>query len=155
MLSGIGRRGNQGARIAVEVDLPGVGRTFRIATRLPFPTDAQARQVLAAPASNATIRCGAVEAPRAGYYASSGAVLAWFAVRAVAARSDIFCMALPSRFEGYFRFLVAHPPTHRLPDLGLLKAHTRNRAARSSCGPPTARYAARELQLFRRDDDAE
>jgi len=70
-------------------------------------------------------------APRGGMYISSGATLGVVqrSARAASPDPDIFAMALPTRFEGYFpgysKWLHEHPD---FLSWAVLKAHTRNRA---------------------------
>ena len=133
MLSGIGDAAQlRGHSIAVKVDLPGVGRNLQ--DRYEVAVTHRMRrswQVLA----GARFERGdplwqGWNDSRAGMYASSGAAMALI-LRSDFALSepDIFCMALPARFEGYacgFSELI-----RRHTDVltwAVLKAHTRNRA---------------------------
>jgi choline dehydrogenase len=131
MLSGIGpteqlrRHG-----IAVRVDLPGVGRnlqdryevavTYRM--REPWKILDGARFERGDPVWQRWHQ------EREGLYASNGAALAF--VRRSAAElpePDIFCMALPTLFEGYFRGFSAN--LRQMQDRlswAVLKAHTHN-----------------------------
>ena len=69
--------------------------------------------------------------PRRGMYISSGATIGVVqrSARAASPDPDVFAMALPTRFEGYFpgysKWLHEHP---NFLSWAVLKAHTRNRA---------------------------
>ena len=69
--------------------------------------------------------------PRGGMYISSGATIGVVqrSARAASPDPDVFAMALPTRFEGYFpgysKWLREHPD---FLSWAVLKAHTRNRA---------------------------
>ncbi len=134
MLSGIGPAAElQRHGIAVRVDLAGVGRNLQdryevaVTHALPRPWEGLrgakfARDDPVWRAWNAS--------PREGMYISSGATIG--VVRRSSPQSqapDIFAMALPTRFEGYFpgysKWLHEHPD---FLSWAVLKAHTRNRA---------------------------
>jgi len=134
MLSGVGPAAQlQRHGIAVRVDLAGVGRNlqdrYEVAVTHPLPRPWEglrgarfARDDPVWREWNAT--------PRSGMYVSSGAAIG--VVRRSSPRADdpdLFAMALPTRFEGYFpgysRWLREHPD---FLSWAVLKAHTRNRA---------------------------
>ena len=68
--------------------------------------------------------------PNAGMYGSSGAAMALIHRSTTAAHEpDLFCMALPTRFEGYSHgFSQVIHDHHDYLTWAVLKAHTRNRA---------------------------
>ena len=69
-------------------------------------------------------------AQREGLYASNGAAIG-FVYRSAASlpEPDVFCMALPTRFEGYFQDFSRYLQTyHDRLTWAVLKAHTHNRA---------------------------
>jgi choline dehydrogenase-like flavoprotein len=134
MLSGVGPT-DELRRHGIEprVDLPGVGRNlqdrYEVAVTHPLPRPWEGLR-------GALFRRGDdvwqewSGTPREGMYTSSGATVALaqrFGPRA--ADPDIFAMALPTRFEGYFpgysKWLREHPD---YLSWAVLKAHTRNRA---------------------------
>jgi choline dehydrogenase-like flavoprotein len=133
MLSGIGPAAHLREHgIPVRVDLPGVGRnlqdryeaavTYRM--RQPWKILTGARFERGDPVWQRW------HEERDGLYASNGAALAFVRRSADAvAEPDIFCMALPTLFEGYFRGFSANLPKYqdRLT-WAVLKAHTRNSA---------------------------
>jgi choline dehydrogenase len=161
MLSGIGPAAEISAHgIAVEVDLPGVGRNlqdrYEVAVthrmRRPWQVLTGARFERDDPL------WGRWSAARAGMYASSGAVLG------VVRRSgpslpdpDIFCMALPSRFEGYFSGFSELIRRHTdYLTWAVLKAHTRNRAGSVKLRSADPRDTPLvNFNYFDEDDDAE
>ena len=133
MLSGIGPAAHLRAHgIAVRVDLPGVGRNlqdrYEVAVthrmRQPWRVLEGARYERGDPLWQ---RWNAL---RAGMYSSSGAAIA-FVHRSQPGlpEPDIFCMALPVRFEGYspgFSQLIRQHSD--CLTWAVLKAHTLNRA---------------------------
>lgn len=133
MLSGIGPAAHLRAHgIAVKVDLPGVGRNLQ--DRYEVAVTYRARRpwrIL----DGATFERGDAlwrrwNEGRGGLYASNGTAMA-FVRRSDPGLSepDIFCMALPTRFEGYFRHFSAHlQKDHDILTWAVLKAHTLNRA---------------------------
>jgi choline dehydrogenase-like flavoprotein len=147
MLSGIGPAAQLREHgIPVRVDLPGVGRnlqdryevavTYRM--RQPWKILAGARFERGDPVWQRW------HEERDGLYASNGAALA-FVRRSAAAlpEPDVFCMALPTLFEGYFRGFSANLRKYqdRLT-WAVLKAHTHNAAgavtlqSADPCEPP-------------------
>jgi choline dehydrogenase len=133
MLSGIGPAAElQRHGIAVRVDLPGVGRNLQdryevaVTYRMSKPW-----QIL----EGARFERGDPvwhrwNSEREGLYASNGAALA-FVRRSHPhlPEPDIFCMSLPTRFEGYFRGFSRYirDSADRLT-WAVLKGHTSNRA---------------------------
>ena len=135
MLSGVGPA-DELRRHGIEprVDLPGVGRNlqdrYEVAVTHPLlqPWDGL---------RGASFRRGDDvwrewdAKPRGGMYISSGATIGVVqrSARAASPDPDIFAMALPTRFEGYFpgysKWLHEHPD---FLSWAVLKAHTRNRA---------------------------
>jgi choline dehydrogenase len=133
MLSGIGAAAHLGEyRIPVRVDLPGVGRNlqdrYEVAVTHRMSRPWQLRK--GARFDRGDPMWKRWSALREGLYASNGAALA-FVRRSepTLPEPDIFCMALPARFEGYFpgfsRWIRDYDD--RLT-WAVLKAHTRNRA---------------------------
>lgn len=133
MLSGIGPLAELSAKgIPLKVDLPGVGRNlqdrYEVAIthrmRRPWPVLDGARFERGDPLWERW------NASRAGMYASSGAAIALIRRSDTALpEPDIFCMALPARFEGYasgFSKMI-RAQTDCLT-WAVLKAHTINRA---------------------------
>jgi choline dehydrogenase len=133
MLSGIGPAAHlQKHGIPVRVDLPGVGRNlqdrYEVAVthrmRLPWRILEGARFERGDPVWQRW------HERREGLYASNGAAIA-FVYRSAASlpEPDVFCMALPTRFEGYFQDFSRYLQTYndRLT-WAVLKAHTHNRA---------------------------
>lgn len=132
MLSGIGPPEQLRAHaISLSVDLPGVGRNLQdryevgITHRLRQPW----RMLAGARYERGDPLWQRWNDMRSGMYASSGAALALIMRSASSApEPDVFCMALPARFEGYFN---GYSKLIREPDYltwAVLKAHTRNRA---------------------------
>lgn len=133
MLSGIGPVAELRAHgIPVKVDLAGVGRNlqdrYEVAVthrmRRPWEVLEGARFEPGDPLWRRWSES------RSGMYASSGAAIALI-LRSEEAlpEPDIFCMALPARFEGYvsgFSDLIRRHPDYLT--WAVLKAHTRNRA---------------------------
>jgi len=133
LLSGIGPAAELRAQgIAVKVDLPGVGRNLQdryevaVTHRMRKPW----RMLAGAGYQRGDPLWQRWSDARAGMYASSGAAMAIIhRSQAAAAEPDIFCMALPARFEGYQSGFSNQIRDH-LDYLtwAVLKAHTRNRA---------------------------
>jgi choline dehydrogenase-like flavoprotein len=133
MLSGIGPAAELRAHgIPVRVDLPGVGRNlqdrYEVAVthrmRRPWRVLDGARFERGDPLWQRWTE------QRAGMYASSGAAIALVrrSDRALP-EPDIFCMALPARFEGYYSGFSEQIRAHTdCLTWAVLKAHTRNRA---------------------------
>ncbi len=133
MLSGIGAADELRAHgIEVKVDLPGVGRNLQ--DRYEVAITHRMRRSWAVLEGARFERDDPLwkswNGSRAGMYASSGAAIAMVRRSDPALpEPDIFCMALPSRFEGYssgFSKLIREN-TDCLT-WAVLKAHTRNRA---------------------------
>jgi choline dehydrogenase-like flavoprotein len=130
MLSGIGPEAHLREHgIEVNVHLPGVGGNLQdryevaVTHRMRRPW-----QVLEGARFDPLWQRWAMQ--RDGLYASNGAAIA-FVDRSEPGlpEPDIFGMALPIRFEGYFRgFSGSLPRDHDYLTWALLKAHTRNRA---------------------------
>ncbi len=133
MLSGIGPAAHlRDFGIPVRVDLPGVGRNlqdrYEVAVthrmRRPWALLEGARFERGDPLWRRW------KDSQEGIYASNGAAMAF--VRRSAhhtAVPDIFCMALPVRFEGYFPgFSKLFRDHHDYLTWAVLKAHTHNRA---------------------------
>jgi choline dehydrogenase len=133
MLSGIGPAAHlRTLGIPVRVDLPGVGRNlqdrYEVAVthrmRSPWRLLEGARFERGDPVWR---RWSESEE---GMYASNGTAIA-FVRRSERSQAepDIFCMALPVRFEGYFPgFSQVIRASHDYLTWAVLKAHTRNRA---------------------------
>jgi choline dehydrogenase-like flavoprotein len=161
MLSGIGPAADLRAHgIAVRVDLPGVGRNlqdrYEVAVthrmRAPWQILGGARYERGDPLWRRW------NESRDGMYGSSGAALGLIRrSKGGLTEPDIFCMALPARFEGY-RNGFSNVIRDHLDYLtwAVLKAHTRNRA-----GSVTLRSAdPRDMPLvnfryFEEGDDKE
>jgi choline dehydrogenase len=134
MLSGIGPAAELRRHgIDVRVDLAGVGRNlqdrYEVAVTHPLPRPWEGlRGARFAKGDDAWQEWSGT--PRGGMYISSGATIG--VVRRSgpqAADPDIFAMALPTRFEGYFPGYSKW--LHESPEFlswAVLKAHTRNRA---------------------------
>ena len=133
MLSGIGPAAELRAHgIPVKVDLPGVGRNlqdrYEVAlthrVRRPWQVMHGARFERGDPLWRRW------NTARDGMYAASGAAVALIRRSApTVPEPDIFCMALPARFEGYFPGFSALIRDHTDSlTWAVLKAHTRNRA---------------------------
>ena len=136
MLSGVGPAAElQRHGIAVRVDLAGVGCNlqdrYEVAVTHPLPQPWEGLRGARFRRDDDVWREWDAR-PRGGMYISSGATIG------LAQRSgphapdpDIFAMALPTRFEGYFpgysKWLHEHPD---YLSWAVLKAHTRNRAGR-------------------------
>ena len=133
MLSGIGPSAElQRHAVPLRTELPGVGRNLQ--DRYEVAVTHRMRKPWQVLAGARFERGDALwqlwNASRGGMYASSGAALGL--IRKSDPRlpePDIFCMALPARFEGYFPGFSSLIRDHddRLT-WAVLKAHTRNRA---------------------------
>lgn len=133
MLSGIGPAAELRAHgIPVQVDLPGVGRNLQdryevaVTHRMQRPW----RALEGARFERGDPLWQRWNESRSGMYASSGAAIALVRRSApTVPEPDIFCMALPARFEGYARGFsnLIRQHTDRLT-WAVLKAHTINRA---------------------------
>lgn len=133
MLSGIGPAAElQRHAVALRVDLPGVGRNLQ--DRYEVAVTHRMRRPWRVLAGARYERGDALwqrwNDSREGMYASSGAAIGLIrkSERSLP-EPDIFCMALPARFEGYFPGFSALIRDHddRLT-WAVLKAHTHNRA---------------------------
>jgi choline dehydrogenase-like flavoprotein len=133
MLSGIGAAAHLRAHgIAVRLDLPGVGRNLQDRYEVAVTYRARHRWRLL---DGARFEPGDAvwqqwNTTRSGLYAANGAALAWVRRSAAALpEPDLFAMALPTRFEGYFRgFSSWLQRDHDVLTWAVLKAHTVNRA---------------------------
>ncbi len=136
MLSGIGPA-DELRRHGIEprVDLPGVGRNlqdrYEVAVTHPLPRPWEGLRGARFIRGDDVWREWS-GTPREGMYVSSGATIGVVHRSSPrAADPDIFAMALPTRFEGYFpgysKWLREHPD---FLSWAVLKAHTRNRAGR-------------------------
>jgi choline dehydrogenase-like flavoprotein len=137
MLSGIGERAElERHGIQVRVDLPGVGRNLQdryevgVVSRMAAPWSA----LKGARFDKTDRHYEEWLSRRDGMYVSNGAALAVIrrsAPERASAPPDLFCVALVSRFEGYFPgysgLVRAHPDCLTWV---VLKAHTNNRAGR-------------------------
>ncbi len=133
LLSGIGARAELIAHgIACRVDLPGVGRNLQ--DRYEVAVTHRMRQPWKALAGAQFERGDPLwrrwNESREGMYASNGTALAVIRrSRPGLPEPDIFCMALPTRFQGYYPgFSRAIAEHHDELTWAVLKAHTRNRA---------------------------
>jgi choline dehydrogenase-like flavoprotein len=133
MLSGIGPDAHlRSFGIPVRVDLPGVGRNLQdryevaVTHRMPQPW----LLMKGARFERGDVPWRRWNALREGLYASNGAAMAFVRrSRPEPAEPDIFCMALPVRFEGYFPgFSKLIRERHDYLTWAVLKGHTRNRA---------------------------
>ena len=134
MLSGIGPAAElQRHGIPVRVDLAGVGRNlqdrYEVAVTHPLPKPWEGLHGARFVRGDAVWREWDAS-PRQGMYISSGATIGLMQRSSPQAPDpDIFAMALPTRFEGYFpgysKWLREHPD---FLSWAVLKAHTRNRA---------------------------
>ncbi len=133
MLSGIGPAAQlREHHIPVRVDLPGVGRNLqdRYEVAVNYRMQRPWQMLEGARFERGDPLWRHWNEARKGLYASNGAALA-FVRRSDAslADPDIFCMALPTRFEGYFRNFSRYLQTYRdRLTWAVLKGHTRNRA---------------------------
>ena len=137
MLSGIGPAAHLRERgIAVKTDLPGVGRNLQ--DRYEVAVTYRARQPWRILDGARFERGDPIwllwneerNGRRKGLYASNGAALGFVRHSDPALpEPDIFSMALPTRFEGYFRhFSTWLQRDHDVLTWAVLKAHTVNRA---------------------------
>ena len=134
MLSGIGPAGELRRHgIEVRVDLAGVGRNlqdrYEVAVTHPLPRPWTGLEGAKFERDDPVWREWDAS-PRGGMYISSGATIGVVRRSNPQARDpDVFAMALPTRFEGYFpgysKWLHEHPD---FLSWAVLKAHTRNRA---------------------------
>jgi choline dehydrogenase-like flavoprotein len=137
MLSGIGERSElERHGIRVRAELPGVGRNLQdryevgVVSRMAAPWNA----LKGARFDKSDAHYQEWLHRRDGMYVSNGAALAVIrrsAPQRSRAPPDLFCMAVVSRFEGYFPGYSAMVRDH--PDYltwVVLKAHTNNRAGR-------------------------
>ena len=134
MLSGIGPAAElQRHGIEVRVDLAGVGRNlqdrYEVAVTYPLPRPWVGLAGAKFERDDPVWREWNAS-PREGMYISSGATIGVVQRSSPQASDpDIFAMALPTRFEGYFpgysKWLHEHPD---FLSWAVLKAHTRNRA---------------------------
>lgn len=160
MLSGIGPAAQLKAHgIAVRTDLPGVGRNLQdryevaVTHRMhrPWQALAGARFEHGDPVWQRWSEAGQ------GMYASSGATVAFVRRSGPSApEPDIFCMALPVRFEGYssgFSELIRRH--HDYLTWAVLKGHTRNRAGSVELRSADPRDPPRvDFRYFEEGDDA-
>jgi choline dehydrogenase-like flavoprotein len=134
MLSGVGP-GDELRRhgIDVRIDLPGVGRNlqdrYEVAVTYPMPERWDGLRGAHFRRGDGAFREWEAS-PRGGMYISSGATIGLVQrFEPGPGDPDIFAMALPTRFEGYFpgysKWLQEHP---KFLSWAVLKAHTRNRA---------------------------
>src|ERR1700722_1836489 len=133
MLSGIGPAAHLREHgIAVKTDLPGVGRNLQ--DRYEVAVTYRARQPWRILDGAKFERGDAIwqcwNTTREGLYASNGAALAFVrSSDSTLPEPDIFSMALPTRFEGYFHdFSAWLQRDHDILTWAVLKAHTINRA---------------------------
>jgi choline dehydrogenase-like flavoprotein len=151
MLSGIGPAAHLREHgIKVKTDLPGVGRNLQ--DRYEVAVTYRARRSWRILDGAKFERGDAIwqqwNTTRKGLYASNGAALAFVRFSDPALpEPDIFSMALPTRFEGYFRhFSTWLQSDHDVLTWAVLKAHTINRAGtvelRSAdpCDPPRINF---------------
>ena len=133
MLSGIGPAAQLRAhRIAVRVDLPGVGSNLqdRYEVALTHRMRRPWRVLEGATFTSGDPLWQRWRESRAGMYGSNGAALALIGKSApTKPEPDLFCMALLARFEGYypgFSRMIGGPG--EMLTWAILKAHTENRA---------------------------
>lgn len=133
MLSGIGPAQELRAHgIAVNVDLPGVGRNlqdrYEVAVTHRMQRPWKVLDGSSFDCSDALWRLWRDK--RSGMYTSNGAAIAITSRSThTAPEPDIFCMALLARFEGYFPGFSKWISAHRdYLTWAVLKAHTKNRA---------------------------
>ena len=134
MLSGIGPAGELRRHgIEARVDLAGVGRNlqdrYEVAVTHPLPRPWTGLEGAKFTRDDPVWREWDAN-PRGGMYISSGATIGVVQRSGpLAGDPDVFAMALPTRFEGYFpgysKWLHEHPD---FLSWAVLKAHTRNRA---------------------------
>ncbi len=133
MLSGIGPSGHlRSLGIPVQVDLPGVGRNLqdRYEVALTHRMSRPWRLMQGARFERGDSVWQRWNESREGMYASNGAAMAFVRrSRPKPAEPDIFCMALPVRFEGYFPgFSKLIRDHHDYLTWAVLKGYTQNRA---------------------------
>jgi choline dehydrogenase-like flavoprotein len=133
MLSGIGPAAHLREHgIAVKTDLPGVGRNLqdRYEVAVTYRARRPWRMLDGAKFEQGDALWQQWNTTREGLYASNGAALAFVRYSDPALpEPDIFSMALPTRFEGYFRhFSTGLQRDHDVMTWAVLKAHTVNRA---------------------------
>jgi choline dehydrogenase-like flavoprotein len=133
MLSGIGPAAHlREHHIPVRVDLPGVGRNlqdrYEVAVTHCMPQPWKIME--GARFEHGDPLWQRWQATGQGLYASNGVALAFVRRSTGSVREpDIFCMALPSRFDGYFSGFSRDIQTrHDSLTWAVLKAHTDNRA---------------------------
>jgi choline dehydrogenase len=132
MLSGIGPAAHLREHgISVRVDLPGVGQNLqdRYEVAVTYRTRRPWQMMDGARFERGDALWQRWNEKRSGLYASNGAALAF--VRrsdATLLEPDIFAMAFPTRFEGYFREFSASLREPNVLTWAVLKAHTENRA---------------------------
>jgi choline dehydrogenase len=133
MLSGIGPDAHlRSVGIPVRLDLPGVGRNLQ--DRYEVAVTHRMRRPWLLMKGARFERGDAVwrrwNESREGMYASNGAAMAFVhRSQPKPAEPDIFCMALPVRFEGYFSgFSKLIRDHHDYLTWAVLKGHTHNRA---------------------------
>ena len=145
MLSGIGPRGVlERNGIEVRVDLPGVGKNLQdryevaVVNRMNFPEWHIYKGVKFSPGDP---QFREWEAYRSGIYATNGSVLSIFKRSPVAGEApDLFCMALLTKFSGYFPdYSQSFPKDLNYLTWVVLKAHTRNRAGYVTLRSPDPR----------------
>jgi choline dehydrogenase len=133
MLSGIGPAAELRSHgIPVRVDLPGVGRNLQdryevaVTHRMRRPW----RMLDGARFARGDPLWRRWSEARSGMYASNGAAIAFIrSSEPPLPEPDIFCMALPTRFEGYASgFSESIRQHHDYLTWAVLKAHTNNRA---------------------------
>lgn len=134
MLSGIGPADTLAQHgVPVRVDLPGVGRNLQdryeisVVHRMDFPEWALYRDVRFAPGDP---QFGQWEVCRSGIYATNGSVLSVFKRSPGSdGAPDLFCMALLTKFEGYYPNYSRNFATElNYLTWTILKARTLNRA---------------------------
>jgi choline dehydrogenase-like flavoprotein len=145
MLSGIGPREIlERYGIKVLVDLAGVGKNLQdryevaVVNRMNFPAWHVYKGVKFSPGDP---QFREWEACRSGIYATNGSVLSIFKRSPVAGESpDLFCMALLTKFRGYFpNYSQSFPKDLNYLTWVILKAHTRNRAGYVTLRSPDPR----------------
>jgi len=159
MLSGIGPAAELAAhKIAVRVDLQGVGCNLQdryevaLTHRMRAPWSAL-KGARFEPNDSLWQRW---RDSQGGMYASNGAAIGLvFRSHAALPEPDIFCMALPARFEGYFSgFSNWIRDQHDYLTWAVLKAHTRNRAGRVTLRSSDPREMPRvNFHYFEEGDD--
>ena len=134
MRSGIGPRAAlERLGIPVRVDLPGVGKNLQdryevtVVNRMDF---AEWKIYQGATFAPGDPQFEQWEQERTGIYATNGAVLSAFKRSPVAnGTPDLFCMALLTKFQGYYPgYSRVIPESLNYLTWAVLKAHTRNRA---------------------------